>query len=81
MAKSPWWEEMEAKNRYTKEESEFEKEELVDFYLTELSEDGIEELDNPNSIGNQFLSVLGVTKEEALEDIEKKTETDHQKRH
>lgn len=81
MAKSSWWEEMEAKNRYTEEESEFEKEELVDFYLTELSEDGIAELDNPSSIGNQFLGVLGVTKEEALEIIEKKTETDHQKRH
>lgn len=81
MKKSPWWEEMEKKNRYTEEESDMEKEELVEFYLTQMSEDGIKELDDPESIGSQFLNQLGVTKEEALEILEKKNETSNQKRH
>lgn len=81
MKKSTWWEEMEKKNRYTEEESYMEKAELVEFYLTQMSEDGIEELENPESIGSQFLSELGVTKEEAIEILEKKSETSNQKRH
>lgn len=81
MTKSPWWEEMEKKNRYTEEESEFEKEELVAFYLTQMSDEGIKELDDPNSIGNKFLNELGVTKEEAIEILEKKNKINNQKRH
>lgn len=81
MTKSPFWEQMEKKNRYTEEESEFEKEELVDFYLTELSDEGIQELEDPNSIGNKFLHELGVTKEEAIEILKRKNERDNQKRH
>jgi len=82
MTKS-WWKEMEEKNRYSDEESEFEKGELIEFYVNKLSENGLSEFDDPNSVGSEFLEKLGVTKEEAIEMLQDKSETEirTEKRH